>query len=205
MPSSSKNPDHTDVITTPTPGAAPADAQPPTTPDQWEQTLAQLRVTNEELQRRRAEAEKDRDLFRDLYTKASSHASEVTKENNELTERAALAETQTHDVVAMMKATYEERIHLLEQEDKRWKMQVHARLTERDGRLDEETRRRAALEPELRAENVRLREQLEHLEEVYARLEGLLEKMAKQQIEETVILGQTVTDPALSTKGIGVA
>ncbi|TBU36472.1 hypothetical protein BD309DRAFT_1085159 [Dichomitus squalens] len=188
----------------PTSGAAAVSARPPTTPEQWEQTLAQLRATNEELQRRRAEAEKDRDLFRDLYSKASSHASEVTKENNELAERAALAETQTHDGVAMIKATYEERIRLLEREVERWKKQIHV-LTERDGRMDDEIRRRAALEPELRAENVLLRAQLEHLEEDYARLEGLLEKMTKQQIEETIVLGQTATDSALSIKGIEAA
>ena len=67
-------------------------AEPPSselTTEQWEQKLAQLRATNEELQRRRLEAEKDRDLFRELYGKASAHASSVSAENNTLAERAA--------------------------------------------------------------------------------------------------------------------
>lgn len=136
------------------------------------------------MQKRRAEAEKDRDLFRDLYSKASLHASEVSKENNELTDRASLAETQARDGLAMIKATYEERIRLLEQEVERWKGQVHV-LTERDKRMDDELRRRAALEPELRTENIRLKEQLDSLEEDYRRMEGTLEGRSRQQVEGT--------------------
>ena len=136
------------------------------------------------MQKRRAETEKDRDLFRDLYSKASLHASEVSKENNELTERASLAETQARDGLAMIKATYEERIRLLEQEVERWKGQVHV-LTERDKRMDDELRRRAALEPELRTENIRLKEQLDSLEEDYRRMEGTLEGRSRQQVEGT--------------------
>ena len=173
------------------------ESSPPTT-EQWEQKLAQLRTANEELQRRRAEAEKDRDLFRDLYGKASAHASAVSAENNELSERAALAEGQARDGVAMLKATYEERVRLLEQEVARWKGQCRV-LTERDSRMDDDIRRRAALEPELRAENEQLREQLERLEEDYARLEGLLDGMTRQQVEETSALESTVKDPILAS------
>lgn len=168
------------------------------TTEQWEQKLAQLRATNEELQRRRVEAEKDRDLFRDLYGKASAHASSVSAENNELAERAALAEGQARDGVAMLKATYEERIRLLEQEVLRWKGQCHV-LTDRDGRMDDEIRRRAALEPELRAENERLREQIEALEEDYSRMEGLLEGMTRQQVAQTSQLESTVRHPMLAS------
>ncbi|KAM5530329.1 hypothetical protein V8D89_016000, partial [Ganoderma adspersum] len=166
-------------------GSVPtAASQGPTTQEQWEQNLAQLRSINEGLQKRREEAEKDRDLFRDLYSKASLHASEVSKENNELTERASLAETQARDGLAMIKATYEERIRLLEQEVDRWKGQVHV-LTERDKRMDDELRRRAALEPELRTENIRLKEQLDSLEEDYGRMQGPLEGLSRQQVEGT--------------------
>ena len=147
-------------------------SQGPTTQEEWEQTLAQLRSVNETLQKRKAEAEKDRDLFRDLYSKASLHASEVSKENNELTERATLAETQARDGLAMIKGTYEERIRLLEQEVERWKGQVHV-MTERDKRMNDELRLRAALEPELRTQNMWLRGQLDSLEEEYRRMEGL--------------------------------
>ncbi|PIL26028.1 hypothetical protein GSI_11782 [Ganoderma sinense ZZ0214-1] len=163
-------------------------SQGPTTQEQWEKTLSQLRSINETLQKRRTEAEKDRDLFRDLYSKASLHASEVSKENNELAERATLAESQARDGLAMIKATYDERIRLLEQEVERWKGQVHV-LTERDRRMNDELRLRAALEPELRRENMRLREQLEILilEEDCRRMEGRqVERTSGLPMEETV-------------------
>lgn len=175
--------------------AAPAASQAPATQEQWEHNLARLRSTNEDLQKRRAEAEKDRDLFRDLYSKASMHASEVSKENNELAERAALAEAQARDGLAMLKATYEGRVRLLEQEVERWKGQVHV-LTERDRRMDDELRRRAALEPELRAENLRLRERLNSLEEGYRRMEGTLEGLSRQQVGKS--LGELPVEAASS-------
>ncbi|TFK92153.1 hypothetical protein K466DRAFT_582154 [Polyporus arcularius HHB13444] len=174
------------------------------TTEQWEQKLAQLRTTNEELQRRRLEAEKDRDLFRDLYGKASAHASSVSAENNELTERAALAEGQAREGLAMLKATYEERIRLLEQETLRWKGQCQV-LTDRDGRMDDEIRRRAALEPELRAENERLRDQIDSLEEDYASMEGLLEGMTRQQVEETSELESTAKHHVLAPLSVEVS
>lgn len=171
---------------------------PPNTTEQWEQKLAQSRAVNEELQRRRAEAEKDRDLFRTLYGSASTHACSVTSENNQLERRATLAEGQARDGVAMLKATYEERIHLLEQEVARWKSQCHI-LTERDSRMDDDIRKRAALEPELRAENEKLREQLERLEEDYARLEGLLDGMTRHHAAETSELEPAMKDGILAS------
>ena len=167
--------------------------------EQWEQKLSQLRAENEQLQRRRADAEKDRDLFRDLYGKASAHASEVTRENNDLQERASLAEGQARDGIALIKATYTERVRLLEQDVERWKSQCHV-LTERDARTDDELRRRAALEPELRAENEHLRGQLYALEEDYRRMEAVVEQITKQHVDETAILQSAANVPiVLST------
>ncbi|KAI0673135.1 hypothetical protein C8Q78DRAFT_701859 [Trametes maxima] len=157
---------------------------------EWELKLSQLRAANEELQRRKAEAEKDRDLFRDLYGKASSHASEVSKENNQLLERAELAEGQARDGLAMIKATYEERVRRTEQDAARWKAQYKL-ITERDSRVDDELRRRAALEPELRAEVQRLREKLQNLEEDYKRMESTLEGLTRDQVEETAAIATT--------------
>ena len=157
------------------------------TTEQWEQKLAQLRATNEELQRRRAEAEKDRDLFRELYSKASAHASEVSKENEELTDRAALAESQARDGVAMIRATYQERVRLLEQDVARWKGQCEV-LTARDARMNDELRRRAALEPELQAENLRLQEQMYNLETDIRRMEMLLDNFTRPHLNVSGVL-----------------
>ena len=168
---------------------------------EWEAKLIQLRKENEELQRRKAEAEKDRDLFRDLYNKASAHASEVSKENNELLERAELAEGQARDGLAMIKATYDDRVRRAEEEAKRWKAQYQL-LTSRDTRMDDDIRRRAALEPELRAEVARLQEKLDHLEEDYARMESMLEGLTRGQVEETVELAETVQTPITSVSPV---
>ncbi|KAI0324110.1 hypothetical protein GY45DRAFT_1331896 [Cubamyces sp. BRFM 1775] len=164
---------------------------------EWETKLAQLRKENEELQRRKAEAEKDRDLFRDLYSKASAHASEVSKENNELLERAELAEGQARDGLAMIKATYEGRVRRAEEEAKRWKAQYQL-LTSRDTRMDDDIRKRAALEPELRAEIARLQDKLDNLEEDYVRMESMLEGLTKEQVEDAAQLAETAQTPVAS-------
>ncbi|OCH92575.1 hypothetical protein OBBRIDRAFT_702840, partial [Obba rivulosa] len=122
-------------------------------------TIEQLRASNEELQRRKADAEKDRDLFRDLYNKASVHASEVAKENNELLERAMLAEGQVQDGLAMMKGMYEDCIRKLQEEAQHWKA-LYEVIATRDAKMNDEIRRRAALEPVLSVENRRLREEI---------------------------------------------
>ncbi|KAI9058778.1 hypothetical protein FKP32DRAFT_1614591 [Trametes sanguinea] len=188
------------MATTDAPVVHAADA--PTPSSEWEQKLAQLRAENEELQRRKAEAEKDRDLFRDLYSKASAHASEVSKENNALLERAELAEGQVRDGLAMVRATYDARVRAAEEDAARWKAQYRL-LCERDARTADEIRRRAALEPELAAENARLRERLENLEEDYRRMEGLLEGLTREQVEETEEIAETAQAPISTSSAAG--
>ncbi|CCM05923.1 uncharacterized protein FIBRA_08161 [Fibroporia radiculosa] len=141
-------------------------------------TLEQTQLVNEELQRRKADAEKDRDLFRDLYSKASAHASAVTNENNELQERVTLLEGQIRDGIGMLRGTYEERVQRLETEVGKWKGLCEL-LTARDRRTNDEVRRRAALEPELREENKRMREELEKLSRDYLQMEDVLEQLAQ--------------------------
>lgn len=144
--------------------------------------MEQLRLVNEELQHKKLDAEKDRDFFKDQYSKASAHVSEVSRENNELLERAALAEGQIHNGLAMIKATYEERINRLEAEVLKWKGLCQV-LTSRDSRVDDDVRRRAAVEPELREENARLREKLTKLSQDYHKMESVLEELAEQERE----------------------
>ncbi|EPS98917.1 hypothetical protein FOMPIDRAFT_1061115 [Fomitopsis schrenkii] len=148
-------------------------------------TVAQLQAVNEELRRKVLDAEKDRDLFRDMYSKASAHVGEVSKENNELLERVERAEGQVQDGLRMIKGTYQERVRVLEAEVERWKGQA-ALLTARDRRTleNEELRRRAGMEPELRAENERLKEELKKLREDYDRLEGRLTQIGEQELDD---------------------
>lgn len=151
--------------------------------ESWEITLEQLRRTNEELQRRKVDAEKDREFFRELYNKASSHVSEVAKENNSLNERVERLETQLREGLVMVRATYESQIKNLEDESEKWKglyeiLQARDRKTEGD-----EIRRKAACEAELRRENEKLREQLEYLREDYENMESAFEQLGEKELQ----------------------
>ena len=151
---------------------------------EWEAALKQLRATNEDLQRRKADAEKDRELFRDLYNKASAHASDVTKENNELLERAALAEGQVKEGIVMIRETYELRVRKQAEEIKKLEG-LNAILTARDVQTQGESiRRRAAEEEGLRNENQRLRAEMAQLRMDYNRMERLLEQLGEQELED---------------------
>lgn len=166
------------------PHRAIADDGPNTSPDEWQAQAEQLRVTNEVLQRQKADAEKDRELFRDMYSKASTHAGEVIKENNTLEERATLAEGQVRDGIAMVKSTYEARARKLEDEVKKWKGLYEVLLTKDQKTSGDEVRRKAALEGELGRENAKLKEELELLRDDYEKMEKVLEQLGEQELEQ---------------------
>ncbi|CAL1698269.1 unnamed protein product [Somion occarium] len=174
-------------------GSQTADPKPEIKPDS-DLALDQLRAANEELQRRKVDAEKDRELFRELYGKASAHVSEVSKENNELHERVSLLEGKVKDGLQLIRGTYESRVRLLEEEVKKWKG-MYEILMARDRKMQgDELRRRAAVEPELRAENVKLREELEILTEDYEKMEKVLEQLGEQELK---LLGEQELEEGL--------
>lgn len=75
---------------------------------------------------------------------------------------AALEGTRT-DGVAMVKATFMGRVKQLESEAHQWKSLYRLREM-KDAKTDDEMRKRAAMEPELRADNARLERDLENTE-----------------------------------------
>ncbi|KAL4254658.1 hypothetical protein ABKN59_004413 [Abortiporus biennis] len=156
---------------------------------EWETRVQQLQSSNEELQHRKTDAEKDRDLFRELYGKASSHATDVTKENNELLERATLAESQLKEGMALLKGTYEARVKQLEVEVLKWKGRYEI-LVERDKRMNgDSVREKAALAEELKHENEKLKGDLEALREDWENMEETYAEagdMELQTFEEEV-------------------
>ncbi|KAK7688676.1 hypothetical protein QCA50_008214 [Cerrena zonata] len=158
--------------------------------------VVQLQAANEELQRRKADAEKDRELFRELYGKASAHVGEVTKENNELLEQVTILEGKVNDGLVLIRGTYEERIRRLEEDVEKWKG-MYGMLLERDKKMEgEDYRKRAALEPEIRAENLKLRDELDALSADYERMEKVLEQLGEQELnqlgEQEKVLKDTV-------------
>ncbi|THH18077.1 hypothetical protein EUX98_g9016 [Antrodiella citrinella] len=146
--------------------------------------VQQLRVANEVLQRQKVDAEKDRELFRDMYSKASAHAGEVIKENNTLEERATLAEGQIREGVTMIKLTYEGRVRKLEEEVKKWRG-LYDLLVVKDRRSNgDEVRRKAALEDELESENAKLREEMDLLRDDNEKMEKVLEQLGEQDLAQ---------------------
>ena len=118
----------------------------------WSEERTGLIQKLEEQQQRAITAEKERDLFREIYGKASSYASETREENQELQTRVTTAEGQTREEIAILKATYIEQLKKMKEEVEEWKALCHI-LTTKDRRTNDDIRRRAAQERELRDEN----------------------------------------------------
>ncbi|KAI0076895.1 hypothetical protein K474DRAFT_1190407 [Panus rudis PR-1116 ss-1] len=166
--------------------APPSQVVPGQTPVQptADLVLEQLRATNAELQRRKAEAEKDLELFRDMYGKASAHVSEVTKENNQLHDRVTLLESQVKEGIVMIRGTYEDRIRRLEEEVAKWKG-LYEIIAARDAKMQgDDLRKRAAVAEELSVENERLRDELETLQADYEKAEKALEELGERELNE---------------------
>jgi hypothetical protein len=105
----------------------------------------------------------DVDFFRAQYQKASDFASRIRLENEELSARAALAESQATKGVALVRATFEGRVAKLEAEVQKYTA-LSEMLTERARRTDDNVRYRAAIMPELERECKRLEGRSSELE-----------------------------------------
>ena len=109
------------------------------------------------------------ELFKENYFKASEFTDELRKEVEEYKERATLAENQVKLGVELVRRAARTTEEKLRTELERVKAVSHI-LTTRDNRTDEEVRRKAALEPELRGRIVELREELDEERATVARL-----------------------------------
>lgn len=139
-----------------------------------------LEKTTQDWERRLKYVEDDRDLFKTLYSEASSHAARLATENAALEARATLAEGQVRDGLAMVRGTFEERVRTLQEEAERWRAQ-YALLSTRDARTDDDVRRRAALEPGVREENARLRAEAEEVRADMEKMAGIIAQMTAQR------------------------
>jgi len=127
---------------------------------------------------KKVDAEKDRDFFREQYAKASGFVSSVRDENSDLEKRIKIAEEQAHHGVGLVKATFELRVKTLEEDAKSWRKMAEF-LMEKDQRTNnDELRRRAASEPELRTQCERQQRALAADEDRIEQLELLLEEKA---------------------------
>ena len=88
--------------------------------------------------------------------------STIRAENTELLERVEVSDKRAVDGVALVKATFQERIRVLEQDVAQTRAGYRL-LLERERRTGDEIRRRAGEEPELRARCERLQRMIEQL------------------------------------------
>jgi len=126
------------------------------------------------LTRQKEGAERDREFFREQYMKASGFVSAVRAENDELEKRALVAEEQAKTGVEAIKQTFAQRITMLEDDQRSWK-RLALFVVEKDQRTNDDIRRRAAEEPQLRAHVEELEEEHHRLLEQMTALEDDLE------------------------------
>ena len=131
-------------------------------------------------------AEKDRDFFREQYAKASSFVSSVRDENTELEKQIKIATDQAQSGVSLIKTTFELRMKSLEMDVRSWRRMAEF-LVEKDRRTNDDIRKRAAEEPELRARCDRQKNALEDTAERLLRLEADLEEKQKMLLEEQAL------------------
>ncbi|KAF8176325.1 hypothetical protein K438DRAFT_1770532 [Mycena galopus ATCC 62051] len=115
--------------------------------------------------REQAGAEQQRDLFQEYYLKASGFADETKRANTELEKRVKIAEEQTKEGLAVMRATFELRETALKSETRDWRNQANFLREQAIRTNDDGLRRKAAEHPELVAQCRELKVQKETLEE----------------------------------------
>lgn len=108
------------------------------------------------------DAAKDREHFREAYVKASEYVDGLGKELAESKERLQIAESQVEHSIKLIQRTSRAKEAKLQSELDRAKDLLHI-LTTRDERTDEEVRRKAAIEPELRVEIRDLKDEVAEL------------------------------------------
>ncbi|OJT02749.1 hypothetical protein TRAPUB_6743 [Trametes pubescens] len=141
---------------------------------------SRLATSTQEWERRFKYAEDDRDMFKNLYSEASTHATRLAAENAELETRATLAEGQVRDGLAMIRGTFEGQVRTLREEAEKWRAMC-AVLTAKDARTDDDVRRRAVLEPRLREENARLKEEAEIVRADMEKMAAIITQMTEQR------------------------
>ena len=142
----------------------------------WAEEKLALQRGAETLRGEKERAIADVDFFRAQYQRASDFASSTRLENEELSARAALAESQATKGVALVRATFEGRVSKLEGEVEKYKV-LSEMLTERARRTDDDVRYRAALAPEFERD-------FRQLEGRFSELEAELEETKDELFDE---------------------
>ena len=146
----------------------------------WRMERAALVRNIEEATRDKVSAERDRELFREHYMKASAFVSSIRDENADLEKQMKIATDQAKSGVSLIKSTFKLRIQSLERDVHAWRRMTEF-LVEKDKRTNDDIRRRAAEEPELRARCERQKFALQDTSKRLLRLE--LDKRTSDDIK----------------------
>ena len=148
----------------------------------WENERASLVLDIETATRGKVSAEQDRDFFQEQYAKASGFVTSVRDENTELEKQIKIATDQSRSGVSLIKSTFELRIKSLEEDVRAWRRMAEF-LIDKDRRTNDDIRRRAGEEPELRARCDRQESVLEDTSERLDQLEMDLEENQRKLLE----------------------
>jgi len=139
----------------------------------WAEEKLALQREAEALRGEKARALADVDFFREQYQRASAFASTTRSENEELSARAILVESQVVNGVALVRATFEARVTKLEAEARKYKA-LSEMLTERARRTDDNVRYQASRAFEMDVELRNLRGEYREME---AELEETIDEL----------------------------
>jgi hypothetical protein len=125
----------------------------------WESERALLDTRSAVSEQSRIQAERDREFIREQYANASEYVTTVREENKELEQRVKIAEDQSKRGVDLIKATFELQVVKLQDEATVWRKMAEFAI-QKDIQTNDDIRRRAAEEPELRVLCVRQKKSL---------------------------------------------
>ena len=130
----------------------------------WAEEKLALQGEADALRGEKARALADVDFFREQYQKASAFASTTRSENEELSARATLAESQAVNGVAMVRATFEARVAKLEAEVRKHKA-LSELLTKQARLTGDDVRFKAARLPEVERNFAKFKERFWEMED----------------------------------------
>lgn len=162
----------------------------------WDAERSSIVAQVSSLEMSKKQAEKDCDFFREQYGRASAYVTDVREENKELEKQAKISEEQARLGVDVVKATFELRVKTLEDDVKAWRRMAEFAL-EKDSRTNDDVRRRAAEELELRALTVR---QKKSLKAAKMRIEDLEDDVEEKERMVSGLMGELETRKKENTR-----
>ncbi|KXN92050.1 hypothetical protein AN958_10037 [Leucoagaricus sp. SymC.cos] len=148
---------------------------------------ATLRHSIHTLQGRLDFAEKNAEVFKDQYLRASAYTADIRATNAELQERAEVAESQANTGIASIRSMYEIRIKQLEDETTYHKRVAVFLMEQAQRTQDEDIRRRAAEHPELERKIGEMEEKFGEMEGLLDGARGMIDALEKQVTNSVVV------------------